>query len=340
MRFLAAFLFLVWCSASSGHGERPRSSRVTGLVQEKGAKLTSRRQGESGHTPGQVVLKYLGTAGWEINDGQTVILIDPFVSRINGPAPPSGGSSHVVAGDTRRAYGWNDIAEPDMAAIRAHIPRADYVLVTHTHYDHVFDVPHIALKTGATVIGTESTENVMRAYSVPEEKLITVRGGEDYDFGSFSLKVIPSLHSPLDHKRYFSSKQAPAGMKAPLTLQQMHPEGGTLAYLIRFHTHQILAFGGMNYIEREITGLEPDVALVGAAGSRKEIYDYSGRLMRALHYPPLVLPTHWDNFLVPYEASQQPALDALQSFLQEIAAASPTTKVIVPKYFEAIPLTK
>jgi len=90
----------------------------------------------------------------------------------------------------------------------------------------------------------------MRAYSVPEEKLITVRGGEDYDFGTFSLKVIPSLHRPLDRKRYSSSDQAPAGMKAPLTLQQMHPEGDTLAYLIRFHNHQILAFGGMNYIER------------------------------------------------------------------------------------------
>ena len=69
---------------------------------------------------------------------------------------------------------------------------------------------------------------------MPEEQLITVRGGEDYQFGSFSLKVIPSIHSPLDHKRYFSSATAPAGMKAPLTLEQIHPEGGTLAYLIRF----------------------------------------------------------------------------------------------------------
>ena len=99
---------------------------------------------------------------------------------------------------------------------------------------------------------------------MPEEQLITVRGGEDYQFGSFSLKVIPSIHSPLDHKRYFSSATAPAGMKAPLTLEQIHPEGGTLAYLIRFYGHQILAFGGMNYIEREIVRLEPDVALVGA----------------------------------------------------------------------------
>jgi hypothetical protein len=132
--------------------------------------------------------------------------------------------------------------------------------------------------------------------------------------------------------------QPPPNLKTPLTLRQMHPEGGTLAYLIRFHGKEILAFGGMNYIEREITGIHPDVVLVGAASSRREIYDYSGRLMRALHFPPLVLPTHWDNFTAPFGASQQPSIDALESFVEEIKAASPKTKVIVPKYFEAIPL--
>ena len=96
-----------------------------------------------------------------------------------------------VEGDRRRAYTWTDIATPDIAAIDAHIQRADFVFVTHTHYDHILDVPRIALKTRATVIGTESTENVMRAYGVPEEQLITVRGGEDFQFQGFSLRVIP-----------------------------------------------------------------------------------------------------------------------------------------------------
>jgi L-ascorbate metabolism protein UlaG (beta-lactamase superfamily) len=286
-----------------------------------------------------VTLTYMGTAAWEISDGVTAILVDPYLSRILVPLPGAGSAASArVPGDTRPLHGWDDVVPPDRATIDTHIHRADFTLVTHTHIDHVMDVPYIALKTHATVIGTESTQNVLRAYSVPEEQLITVRGGEDYEFGKFSLKVIPSIHSPLDHKHYFSSATAPPGIKAPLTLQQMNPEGGTLAYLVRFHGHQILAFGGNNYIEREIEGLNPDVVLVGAGPSHKEIYDYTGRLMRDLHFPALVLPTHWDNFTAPYDASQQAAIEAVQSFVQEVNTASPKTKVIVPKYFEAIPL--
>jgi len=171
---------------------------------------------------GQVILRWLGTAGWEISDGSTVILIDPYLSRINGPRPPGAGSAGTpLDGDTRHLYGWDDPAEPDKAVIDAHIPRANFILVTHTHYDHVLDVPYIAAKTHAVVIGTESTENVVRPYGVPEEQLITVRGGEDYEFGTFSVKVIPSIHSALDHKHYYSSEKAPSDMKAPLTLKQI-----------------------------------------------------------------------------------------------------------------------
>ena len=33
----------------------------------------------SGEKSGQVILQWLGTAGWEISDGTTVILIDPYI---------------------------------------------------------------------------------------------------------------------------------------------------------------------------------------------------------------------------------------------------------------------
>ena len=100
-------------------------------------------------TQTSVTLRYLGAAGWEISDGSVTVLIDPYVSRINGPPPP-GGAGTPMAGDTRLKVGWDDIAASDVNAIDTRICGADFVLVTHTHYDHVLDVPQIALRKHAT----------------------------------------------------------------------------------------------------------------------------------------------------------------------------------------------
>ena len=82
----------------------------------------------------------------------------------------------------------------------------------------------------------------------------------------------------------------------------------------------------MNYVEREIEGLRPNDVLVGAAESRREIYDYTGRLMRALGSPAVVLPTHRDNYFVPFDAPQDTDLARLADFACEVHAASPTTR--------------
>lgn len=106
-------------------------------------------------------------------------------------------------------------------------------------------------------------------------------------------------------------------------------EGGTLAYLIRLGGPQILAFGSMNYIEREVEGLRPEVALIGAMPGRREIHEYTARLLRALGNPRMVLRTHWDRFNVTYDVAQDAAVQRLQPFLAEVKAASPDTKVVV-----------
>jgi hypothetical protein len=84
-------------------------------------------------------------------------------------------------------------------------------------------------------------------------------------------------------------------------------EGGTLAYLFRLAGYQILWFGSMNYIEREVQGLRPDAAVIAAARQRLEIYDYTGRLMRALGLPRVVFATHWDEQSFPFGAPQDAA---------------------------------
>ena len=289
---------------------------------------------------GQVQLSYLGTAGWEITDGKTVVLVDPYLSRLKMATP----GSRLAADDPRPSVDFNDIARSDEAVIDSHIKRVDFILLTHTHVDHVLDVPYIARKTGALVIGTESTTNFARDSGVPEAQLLTVKGGDDLDFGALSVRVIPSLHGILRHAPNMTSLPPlppPSTIfsrdtKPPFRIRDLLIEGGTLAYYIRLDGVHVLAFGSMNYVEREVNGLRPDVAIIGAGPERREIYRYTARLLRATGFPPLVLPTHWDRFNVPYSDSQQPAIERLQSFIAEVKAASPNTQVIVPAYFQPI----
>lgn len=278
----------------------------------------------------EIRLTYLGNAGWQITDGRIIVLVDPYLSQFR-MVDTGSGSPRMKMFDSAT------VIEPDTARIDAHVRRADYILVTHGHFDHALDAPHIARHTGAVIIGNESVANLARAYDVPDSQLIVVRGGEDYDFGTFSLKVIPSIHSALFHKHYYTdggpAGSAPRGLHAPL-VAGVFLEGQSMAYLLRIAGHQILIMGSMNYIEREMSGLRPDVALVGANAQRTEIYDYAGRLMRALGDPALVLPTHWDAY--GFLPSRAHALATAQKFSREVTKASPRTRVIIPMYFDAI----
>ena len=286
-----------------------------------------------------VTMRYLGAAGWEISVGseasadRVVVLVDPYLTRANYSGAPSQDST-----DTRPYYTRRDTLFSDTAVIDAQIDQADYILVQHAHPDHVMDVPYLAHRTGAVVIGHETTINIMRAYGVPNAQLITVRGGEDYDFGNVGIRVIPSLHSPLGDKRYYQAEVVEAGATRPLRISQL-VEGGSLMFLIRIGGHQITTMGSMNFIEREVEGLRPDIALVGAAPSHLEIYEYTPRLMRALGFPSVVIPTHADNFRVPYGAPTAYRAEWVEAFADEVRVASPDSRLIIPEHLEPFRLS-
>jgi len=178
-------------------------------------------------TKAQIQLKYLGAAGWVITNEGTKVLIDPYLSRIKlvGMSTSSKISNAAQnrdwGSDTRKKYYRDDRYEPDTTIINYMIngdiiDSNSYIFVHHTHFDHAADVPYIAMKTGARVIGTESLSNLLRAHGVPNKQIVTVKGGEDYDFEDFSVKVLPSLHSALRDKQYFSSEKISKDIKVPL----------------------------------------------------------------------------------------------------------------------------
>ena len=334
--------------ASSRTARRARAGVIAALALYIFPASTNAQQlsRPSGGRVDSVLLTYLGTAGWEITHGTTVILVDPYFTRL----PRSSFRSWTETRDgIPLAMLGDSVVTPDTAAINARVRRANYVLVGHSHHDHLLDVPYIARRTGAIVIGTESTRNIAHAHGLADNKLITVRGGEDYDFGTFSLRVIPSLHSALAHKTFFDPRVAPRDLAPPLRLRD-YPEGRTLAFLIRLGGCEIFALGSMNYIERELLGLSPDVALVGSTARRREIRDYTGRLMRALGMPRLVLPNHWDDETLPFSdpnatggaggnaTGGESIGRELKAFADEVRRVSPTSRVLIPRYFEPITL--
>jgi len=270
-------------------------------------------------------LTYFGAAGWRISNGDTVILVDPWPSRIQygGPGHPD---------DKRPIYKRTDIAPVDTALVDKLIPKADYILVQHGHFDHLGDVPYIAKKTGAKVVGTETVIMILKAYGIPDEQLYPVQGGEDYQFDDFSVRVVPGLHSALNQKHYIDTRRygRDAELNAPLRIEQFI-EGGALSFLVRLGGRSILTMGSMNFIEREFEGLKPDILLAGINGSRLGLYDYDRRLLESTDHPGIVILPHWDNFRLPYGFSQEATVKRnLEPFAEATRQISPHSRGILP----------
>lgn len=294
-----------------------------------GAALTAQGDPAAAAQDGPLEFTYYGAAGWQITDGDVTVLIDPWLSRLK-----YGGGGHPD--DTRPDFARDDLAWADTALIDQHITEADVILVHHGHFDHLGDVPYIARKTGAKVVGTETTIMILRAYGIPEDQLYAVGGGEDYQFEGFSVRVVPGIHSALDEKHYFDTRRydRTTQLEAPLRIEQFI-EGGSLSFLLRLDGRSILTMGSMNFLEREFEGLEPDILLAGVNGSRLGLYDYDRRLLATTGNPRYVIPTHWDNFRLPYGFSQEANVQRnLVPFGETVRELSPGSTVINPVHLE------
>jgi L-ascorbate metabolism protein UlaG (beta-lactamase superfamily) len=110
------------------------------------------------------VLTWLGHCTWSIKTAGQTILLDPFLDE--NPAAP----------------------------VKSEEVEADFILVSHGHFDHVADVAAIAHRTGATVVAIyEIAEWFSNKHGVKSTLGMNIGGGVDLPFGR--VKLTPALHS-------------------------------------------------------------------------------------------------------------------------------------------------
>jgi L-ascorbate metabolism protein UlaG (beta-lactamase superfamily) len=265
--------------------------------------------------------RWLGTSGWRIDTGTSTVLIDPYLSRYD-----TGLFSGAFNPATRLTV--------DTGRIGEHPGNPQTILVTHTHWDHFNDVPQIAARSGARVVGTLTAYHLGLAFGLPAGQLSPVKGGEVLDFGDYTVEVVASLHS---RNRTYSMAfpGVRVGVPArPETVEEL-PEGDTLAFLVTPRGGPSVFFmGASDFVERNLAGLAPDVAMV-AVPSTDVTPGYVPRLLAALDWPATVVPVHWDNFEV---ALQNPPpvtpadRERLDQFQTAVRRAAPRTRVLLPEY--------
>ncbi|WP_344878780.1 MBL fold metallo-hydrolase [Allokutzneria multivorans] len=268
-------------------------------------------------------LRWLGVAGWELSANGRRVLFDPYLSRMEYRVP--GGSAINERG--RLAL------RPDLVD-RTITEAPELIMVSHGHWDHVADVPHLLARfPAARVVCGRSTAFLLEAWDVPRTRMIVVRGGENLEFGGLSVQVVPSLHSMTAEHAYLLPGELSAKPRPPRTLGEL-VEGETFAFQVGFGTREVLLFGATNYAERELAGLTPDV-LVASMTSWKPVHAYPARLVRALGSPPLTVASHHDDMITSLDSPDLPATintAGPAAFRTEVAAAGLVTNVHEPTH--------
>ncbi|MFI8952801.1 MBL fold metallo-hydrolase [Streptomyces sp. NPDC053750] len=270
---------------------------------------------------GSTSFRWLGTSGWRIDVEGRTVLFDPYVTRFKTGLFDGGFDPGTKLRSNRER-------------VREHIGRPEIVLVSHSHWDHIADVPYIAKATGARIVGTETTFHLLVAFGVDPGQISVVKGGEVLDFDGITVQVVSSLHSRNKRHTYFAPGTLHAPPSAtPRTISDL-PEGDTLAYQVTTGSSEPSAFlmGASDFSERAVEGLSPDLAMI-AVPSSTSTYRYVPRLLQALGQPSVVVPVHWDNFEEPLSEPprRDPAMD-LDAFVALVHQESPMSRIVVPDY--------
>ena len=99
-------------------------------------------------------IDWLGCATFRLKIGNLTIFLDTYMDRV--PSAPKVGLS------------------------AANVTEADFILIGHSHFDHLAGAETISSNTGAIVVGSTETANVLKNEGIDAAKLRIAQGGERY----------------------------------------------------------------------------------------------------------------------------------------------------------------
>ncbi|HSL91587.1 MAG TPA: metal-dependent hydrolase [Candidatus Limnocylindrales bacterium] len=223
-----------------------------------------------------VKIRWFGHSGFSIQDpsGKTV-LIDPWFQ--GNPSAPSG---------------------PD------EVVKADFLLLTHDHFDHASDAAHLARRTGALVVGIFELVGDLKTKGVPESQLL--HGGVGMNVGG--TVVLDGFSFTMTEARHSCTLGVPVGYVVKT------PSGATI-----YHSGDTGIFAGMSLIGE----LYPiDVALLPIGSVFTMDYRQASKAASLLQ-AKTVIPMHFGTFPI-----LEPDADR---FLSEMKKVAPGSRVIVLK---------
>jgi L-ascorbate metabolism protein UlaG (beta-lactamase superfamily) len=185
---------------------------------------------------------------------------------------------------------------PAVGLAASDVDAADFVFVSHAHFDHMLGVDTIAKATGATVVCSYEVARVLRANGVTDDQILAVSGGEPVDCGrGVRVRPYPSLHSCLfaaasheSHAECIGDLGVTAQERAAsvAALFEMFPalgpdlatwfegtsahcssrDGGQLAYLLETPDGSVFVNASSGYWSGIVANLQPDVAVLALTG--------------------------------------------------------------------------
>lgn len=293
-------------------------------------------EGDRDVPPGAVTVRWTGTSTLVVSDGVTTLLIDGWFTRID-PLTLYFGS-----------------IEPDVAAIEAglernEVTRAAMVLPVHSHFDHAMDAPEVARRTGALLVGSESTANIGRGWGLPESRIKVVGDGDRLRFGDFEIVVHESRHfefpDPEIRQRALGDPEIVEPLVPPVETFA-YKVGVPLAVEIAHPRGTLLVQGSAGYVPGALSDVDVDVVLLGVGGLGSQTPEYREAYWRETvetTSPTRVIPIHWDDLTAPIDGPFRGSVRIASmlgggdgetlSFLKEKERSSPDIQFLtLPRY--------